>query len=585
MDLAGNLRLGLALVALVVITLPLVTREGWPWWGLVPVAILFVVLGKWQERGFERRRWLQAAARFYQDAIDRIEERWRALPDDGADLGAVHRSESVYADDLDLFGPASLFQLLNRTATRLGRRALGTWLVHPADRATIEERQAAVGELAPMLDIREALIASAAGEDTAPIDDLRLLEWAEKSPPIRGAGALAVLGIVQPSILIGTAAYVLATDARPVILLPVVLVQIAVVMLTRRITNDRVEVLSGPDRALSRYARLIAQIEEAPLTSALGRRLKSRLTAESEGGAPASAQIRSLHRLVDLLDARLNMFFALSVGPALMWDLNLVLRAERFRVTTGKRLRVWLEAIGDIEALASLAAFAAERQHYAMPSILEDGPTFKAERLAHPLIDQRRVVANDIALETPGTLVILSGSNMSGKSTLLRSVGINTVLAFAGAPVAARSLALTPMTLMTSVRIFDSLAGGTSHFYAELKRIKAIVDAARAPGTKVLYLLDEMLHGTNSRERYLGALSVIRWLSGQGAIGIVTTHDLALAALETELPPGRARNMHFGDEVVDGEIRFDYKLKPGTLSSTNALRLMKAVGIDVELKA
>jgi DNA mismatch repair ATPase MutS len=285
---------------------------------------------------------------------------------------------------------------------------------------------------------------------------------------------------------------------------------------------------------------------------------------------------------VNLLDARLNVFFAFTLGPALLWDLNLVLRAERFRLTTGQKLRAWIEAIGEVEALASLGSYAYERPDYAMPTVSDGGSHFRALALAHPLIDRTKVVANDLNLGGPGFVLLLSGSNMSGKSTLLRSVGINVVLARAGAPVAARALEVGVMKLLTSVRIVDSLAAGTSHFYAEIKRLKAIVDAAKSdPDGRVLYLLDEMLHGTNSRERYIGARSVIRFLAEHRTMGIVTTHDLALAKIAGELPAGSATNMHFSDEVDNGEIRFDYRLREGPVASTNALRLMRSIGIDV----
>jgi DNA mismatch repair ATPase MutS len=264
-----------------------------------------------------------------------------------------------------------------------------------------------------------------------------------------------------------------------------------------------------------------------------------------------------------------------------MWDLNLTLRAEKWRRVVGPSLRGWFVAIGELEAMMSLAALARERPDYGYPEFAA-GSVFEAKQLAHPLIDRTRVVPNDLTLGGEGSVLILSGSNMSGKSTLLRSVGINQVMARAGGPVAAASLLVSDLELATSVRVVDSLAHGTSHFYAELARLKHVVDLAQASSRPVLYLLDEMLHGTNSRERYIGAVSVIRWLARAGAMGIVTTHDLALARVAEELPPGKATNRHFSDEVVEGKMRFDYRLREGPVASTNALRLMRVVGIDVD---
>jgi DNA mismatch repair ATPase MutS len=233
--------------------------------------------------------------------------------------------------------------------------------------------------------------------------------------------------------------------------------------------------------------------------------------------------------------------------------------------------------------MASLAALAYERPDYAMPAFVPGAPSFSAKALSHPLIDRSRVVPNDLTLDGAGSVLLLSGSNMSGKSTLLRSVGLSVVMARAGAPVAAQSLSLSDFDLLTSVRLVDSLAAGTSHFYAEILRLKAIVDRA-GQDRPVLYLLDEVLHGTNSKERFLGAMAVIRWLAEKSAMGIVTTHDLALAEIASKLPAGKARNLHFSDDIEKKELSFDYKLRDGPIRSTNALRLMRAVGIDLDFE-
>lgn len=575
-DRLGNLRLVMVAAATILIFLPLYSRDAWPWWSLIPLGLGFVVLGVRQDRAFDRRRRLAAAVRFYSDGVARFEEAWRALPERGADLV---EGRAGYAQDLDLYGEASLFQLLSRAATAPGRRTLARWLDGGASLEAIHARQVAAGALADAIDYREALVTASAGEDHRPAEDEALIEWAERAPPLPAPGLLAALGVVVPLTSLAALVFYLVTDEGwP--LVGALAVHAAVAIGTRKLVEARAQVLAGPERVLMRYARLIAAVETSPPPAPLIADILQRLQTD---GQPAAKQIARLQSLVNLLDARLNMFFALSVGPATLWELNVVLRTERWRARTGQRLRGWFDALGDIEALACFGALAHERPDYSFPEVFDGAPTFDAQGLSHPLIDRRKVVANDLELGGPGSVLLLSGSNMSGKSTLLRSVGLAVVLAEAGGPAPAKRLRVSRMRLATSVRIVDSLAHGTSHFYAELARLKHIVDEAQVSEPPLLYLLDEMLHGTNSRERYIGAVSVIRWLSTTGAMGIVTTHDLALAKVAHTLPPGRASNRHFSDEVRQDQILFDYTLRDGPVQSTNALRLMKAIGIDVEL--
>lgn len=576
-DRLGNLRLLMVAAAALLVFLPLYTRGAGPWWGLLVLGAGFVALGVRQDRAFDRRRRMTAAVRFYREGVARLDETWRQdVPDTGHDLAA---SRAGYASDLDLFGPASLFQLLNRAATAPGRRTLAAWLDGGASLEQILGRQAAALELVEAIDYRESLVTASAGEDHRPAEDAALIEWAEHAPPLPAPGLLAVLGVVVPLLTAGALVFYLMTDLGwP--LVSAIVVHALVAVGTRRLIEARAQVLAGPERVLMRYARLIRAVEARPAQAPLLQDILHRLQTD---GVPAAKQIARLQSLVNLLDARLNMFFALSVGPATLWELNVVLRTERWRKSTGPRLRGWFDAMGELEALASFAALSHERPDYSFPEIFDGEPTFEAEGLSHPLIRRDHVVANDLTLGGPGAVLLLSGSNMSGKSTLLRSVGLAVVMAEAGGPVPAARLKVSRMRLATSVRIVDSLAHGTSHFYAELARLKYIVDEAQTSTPPLLYLLDEMLHGTNSRERYIGAVSVIRWLSTTGAMGIVTTHDLALAKVADTLPEGRATNRHFSDEVQGEKIHFDYTLREGAVKSTNALRLMKAIGIDVEL--
>jgi DNA mismatch repair ATPase MutS len=289
----------------------------------------------------------------------------------------------------------------------------------------------------------------------------------------------------------------------------------------------------------------------------------------------------ALERIVGFVDARHNEVFRFVIGPLLMWDVHCAVALSRWRARAGRRVRRWLEVIGDTEALASLAAFAFEHPGFGWPEP-SAVPLLEASGLAHPLIPADRRVGNDVHLPEAGRALVVTGSNMSGKSTLLRTIGINAVLAFAGAPVCARSMRIGPMRIATSMRVQDSLSQGVSHFYAEILRLKRIVDwAAQRDADAVLFLLDEILHGTNSRERVRGASAVVRDLLAHGAMGVVSTHDLGITALERHLP-GRVHNAHFEEQVDGTDMTFDYLLRPGIVQSSNALRLMRAVGIPVD---
>jgi DNA mismatch repair ATPase MutS len=267
------------------------------------------------------------------------------------------------------------------------------------------------------------------------------------------------------------------------------------------------------------------------------------------------------------------------IGPLLLWDVHLVYAIERWRRTSGPAVRRWLAAVGEIEALSSLAAYHYEHPHDVFPELVDGALCFEGTALGHPLLNEAVTVRNDVRLDGKLQVLVVSGSNMSGKSTLLRTVGVNAVMALAGAPVRARALRLTPLNLGASIRIQDSLQTGVSRFYAEVTRLGAIMRRA-TESPPVLFLIDELLHGTNSHDRRIGAEAIVRGLIDRGAIGLVTTHDLALAQVADALG-GRGANVHFQDELEDGQMRFDYKMRHGVVEKSNAIELMRSVGLDV----
>jgi DNA mismatch repair ATPase MutS len=318
-------------------------------------------------------------------------------------------------------------------------------------------------------------------------------------------------------------------------------------------------------------ARFEREIFQAP-------RLVELQSALKTCGWPPSRRIARLNRLVVLLDSRRNLFIK-AIDPLVFWTLHLTFMVESWRKESGADIRSWLSAVGELEALLALANYSFEHPGDAFPEIVEEGPCFAGEGIAHPLIPEGRAVRNDLQLNSRLQIMVVSGSNMSGKSTLLRTVGVNTVLALAGAPVPAHRLRLSPLAIGASIHILDSLQSGVSRFYAEITRLRGILDLTLGP-LPVLFLVDEFLQGTNSHDRRIGAEAIVRSLVERGAIGLVTTHDLALTQIAEGLSP-LAGNVHFEDQLIDGQLHFDYKLRPGIVHKSNALELMRSVGIDI----
>ncbi len=328
---------------------------------------------------------------------------------------------------------------------------------------------------------------------------------------------------------------------------------------------ENLELLSG----------ILARLEREQFHSARLRRLQTELTTHAIKGSEAIASLRTL---IDLIDSRDNFFVRILDIP-LMYSVQVAVRAEAWRAKHGAAVRAWLNATGEMEALLSLAAYHFEHPEDPFPEFLDGEPCLQGEALGHPLISSEKCVRNDVNLVAGTRALLVSGSNMSGKSTYLRTIGVNTVLAMAGAPVRARRLRLTPLTVGASLQVNDSLQEGSSRFYAEITRLRRIYDLA-AGRPPLLFLLDELLQGTNSKDRRVGAEGVLRGLLERGAIGILTTHDLALTELEG-LPEGALKNMHFQDHLENGTMRFDFLLRDGVITKSNGLELMRSIGLHV----
>jgi MutS domain V len=540
-----------------------------PRWLLAP-ALGFAALVIAHDRVLRRRDAREHSVRYYEDAVARLDANFAGRGPSGE---RFRDAEHPYADDLDLFGEAGLFDLLCRARTAAGEATLASWLLAPAASEEVRGRQQAVRELCPALDLRESL--ALVGESVASgLHAEALMRWGESAPPAPTAALRASIA----ALALLSATLIAATLAGAPLLIPwlAVLAIGGVVAATQRSRVRRtIAATEAPARDLALLARLLAIVESQRFESP---RLVALREAIATDGIPASRQIARLGRLVEVLDARRNQFFA-PIGATLFFTTQVALAIDAWRARCGPALRAWVGATAELEALASLATHAYEHPDDVFPELTDGSPRFEAEALGHPLLPESRCVRNDVHLGDAPRLLLVSGSNMSGKSTLLRSVGVAAVLAQAGAPVRARRPVLSPLAVGASLRVFDSLKEGHSHFYAEIRRLRQVVELTTG-ASPVLFLLDEILHGTNSHDRRIGAEAVVRNLVARGAIGLVTTHDLALAQIAEDLGT-KAANVHFEDQVEDGVMRFDYRMRPGVVTRSNALALMRAVGLEV----
>jgi hypothetical protein len=544
-----------------------------PWWLLVPVSA-FVALAVAHARLLDGLTRARRAAAYVDAGLARLEHRWQGRGATGLDYLPP---EHLYAEDLDLVGSGSLFELLSSARTIGGESTLASWLLTPAAPAVVLERQAAIRDLAGREQFREDL--AVLGPDMrAGADSAALVGWARQPVAAPPAWGPPVLVLVAAATIGGLVQWV-ATDAAPAWLLPSAALQALLGWWWRRRVLASIRELEPRARDLALVAAALARVEQEPFSAPRLITLRGRLSAS---GAPASEEVRRLSRLVDLLTSRRNQFFA-PLAFLVFWATQLAWAVDRWRRRVGTAVPGWLEALGELEALASLGGYAAEHPDDVYPELVDGAPRLAAVSLTHPLLAPDTAVGNDLALGDAPALWLVSGSNMSGKSTWLRAVGVNVVLAQAGAPVCAASFRMTPLLPAGTLRVQDSLQAGRSRFFAEITKLRQIVEAARRSrdgGPATLFLIDELLAGTNSHDRRLGAEGVLRGLLDLGAIGLATTHDLALTDLAAALAP-HAANAHFADRFDGGGLEFDYHLRPGVVGTSNALALMRSVGLDV----
>lgn len=581
-DALSNARLAVALAALGLFLWFAFRDDLIPSLGILAAgSALFVGLMARHDKALARERQAARMLALNEAGIARMEGRWNGFADDGREYAdAAH----PFSSDLDLFGPSSLFQWLNATRTPLGRERLARLLRDsPRPRAEIAADQGMIRELAPRPDWRQRF--QAAGERPPalkPAEDARdpesLLAWAEDASEIfprpRLASALRFLPL--PSFAFALALLLKDGWSYPM-LLPFV-AQAFIASAYQKRNGRLLAVISRQKGNLEAYLELLILAEGAGFVGEGLRGLASGLG--NPQGTPASEAVRALRGLAEHLETRHNPVLHRLVNALFLWDIQWLWAFRAWRRGNGAALRGWLHILAHLETLSSLAIPAFENPGWAFPEISDDpsaGPLLAAGSLAHPLLPRGIRVGNDLRLEVPGDVLILTGSNMSGKSTLMRTVGANLVLAYAGAPVCAAAFACGRVEMHTSMRLKDDLEKRISSFYAELLRIKGIVEAARA-GRQVLFLIDEIFRGTNSKDRHAGAMAVLKELRGLKAAGLVSTHDLELARLE-EADPAGFRNFHFQERYADGKISFDYRMRPGVSTTTNAMHLLRMVGL------
>jgi hypothetical protein len=534
----------------------------------IPIGV-FLVLGVLQEKHIRRLKFRARAINFFERGLARIEDRWAGTGESGERfLDAAH----PYARDLDLFGAGSLFELLCTARTRAGEQTLAAWLLAPAPLDEVLARQAAVEELRGRVGFRAKLFSL--GESVRlGVQPETLAAWGERKamfPRLLTRVLTRTLSALWVVSLIG---WVLGAPGD--LFGAVTLLNLAWAHRLYRRLDEAADALEKAADGLEVLSGVLALLEGEKFMAPKLVGLRDALKWE---GIPPSQAVKKLARVVEYVNSRHNPAFRL-LDVFVFWSAQLVFVAEGWQAEFGPAIRGWLKAVGEFEALTALAGYAFEHPRDVFAELVAGGAMFDAQGLAHPLLPAG-AVRNDLNLGDGRQLLILSGPNMAGKSTFIRSVGVNAVLAQAGAPVRAARLRLSPLTVAASICVLDSLSGGVSRFYAEIHRVKLIVDLTRGP-VPVLFLLDELLSGTNSHDRLAGSEFIVRSLMERNAIGIVSTHDLALTRIP-ETVPGRAENCHFEDRYADGQLIFDYTLKPGVVKTSNALELMRAIGLRVD---
>ncbi len=540
-------------------------------WSLPPLG-LFILSVLAHRRNTARLDQQRRIANYYADGLERLQGRWQTQ---GVTGDCWLTPDHCYALDLNIFGQNSLFQLLCQARTRLGEACLAEWLTAPATIEEIAQRQDAIRELAPKLDSREALAVVGDAAQLTNRNHQNLSQWAQNQPAPLPPLARA-LAFLLPALSLG-GIIACALGAGTIILTITVILVLAQLALLRSqysiITALSVQ-LDRLEAGLGTLSGVLLCLENESFDCSRLQNIRAALNSEGE---PPSVRIRQLGTLINVINSSLRNQFILPVAILFCLPIHCVYAIQRWQKKVASHIPGWLQAVAEYEALSSLAGYTCEHPDDPFPKIVDTDFHFEATQIGHPLIAEPECVRNDLSMTDGLRLVMVSGSNMSGKSTLLRTLGVNIVLALAGAPVRARSLSLSVFRVGTVMQVHDSLAEGASYFFAVISRLKSIVTMA-GESPPLFFLLDEILQGTNSHDRHLGAEAILQQLIKQQAMGLVTTHDLALTHIVDKLQ-GKAINIHFEDQWLDDQMQFDYRIRPGVVTRSNAMALMRMVGL------
>jgi len=576
-NLYSFIRLGIFVLFLLLIVFA-VKQESYLIFG-----ISFVILGScfaWlvqrQSVFEEEREYFQNLKKVNENEIDSIINRGN-IYDNGA---AFADEKHYYTSDLDIFGPASLFQLTNRSATADGNTKLAGWLSVAADKPTVLQRQQAVKEFSSKntwkLDFQAGIL-FAAKQDKNQVKQLSAyLNFPLNLP---GEKWLTVYCKIAPWLLVSAIIAGYFYDPLNKLAILIGLVNVGLVF-SKGEHIKKTDMIAGKiGKVLGMYGKVFGRIEQGQWQSAYLNNLVATIKNEQLGST--SEQIKQLSRLIEKLNYHLNIIIGFFLNLFLLWDIRQIIAIENWKRNNEKNLEQAFEVVAEFEALLSLSSLAINYPGWCYPEIADgEGYTLSAQSIAHPLINSKNRVDNDFELNDELKIDIITGSNMAGKSTFLRTLGINTVLALCGAPVCAKCMSVSVITVISYMRIKDSLNESTSTFKAELDRLQMLL-AAVSGHEKVYFLIDEMLRGTNSVDKYKGSKAVIEQLISKKGVGLVATHDLQIALLEQKYPE-YVRNFYFDIQVIDGEMLFDYKIKHGECKTFNASLLLKQIGIDVD---